>query len=162
MLFRSEEVVDQLLALHPLHGDGLEVYDEHLRTHRTIYVVVAHIVNDLRGFAAFNRGKQAGAYIGACPKCKIRGRAKKLVGAMKYPGACHIGSDISIRRRFKLHHAQTVEVRGLAEGNTVRHCQFRDSGQGRQRVGVRIGAEARHTQLAANTFAGMETDVVEL
>jgi len=53
-----------------------------------------------------------------------------------------------------------LDVRGPAEDNTVRNCQFHDSGQGRQKVGVRLGPDARRTQLTANSFTGMERDVV--
>lgn len=55
-----------------------------------------------------------------------------------------------------------LDVRGLAEDNVVRNCLFEDSGQDRQKVGVRVGADAQRTQLTANTYAGMEDDVVEL
>ena len=54
-----------------------------------------------------------------------------------------------------------LDVRGLAEDNVVRNCRFLDSGQGRQKVGVRVGPEAKRTRLTANTYSGMETDIAE-
>ena len=38
---------------------------------------------------------------------------------------------------------------------------FEDTGEARQRVGVRLSAEARDTRLAGNRFTGLEQDVVE-
>jgi len=55
-----------------------------------------------------------------------------------------------------------VDVCGGAEDVQIRDCRFEDSGSGQQRIGIRVGPEARNTQLAGNTFAAMRRDIVEL
>ena len=55
-----------------------------------------------------------------------------------------------------------VDVRGKAEEVTIRDCRFEDSGAGLQKIGIRVGAQARDTRLAGNTFTQMQQDIVEL
>ena len=54
-----------------------------------------------------------------------------------------------------------IDVDGPTHDTVVRNDRFEDSGDGRQRIGVRIGEQARNVQLEANTFLRMEREVVE-
>ena len=54
-----------------------------------------------------------------------------------------------------------IDVDGPTHDTVVRNTRFEDSGDGRQRIGVRIGEQARNVQLEANTFLRMEGEVVE-
>ena len=54
-----------------------------------------------------------------------------------------------------------IDVDGPTHDTVVRNTRFEDSGDGRQRIGVRIGEQARNVQLEANTFLRMEREVVE-
>ncbi|MDP6777434.1 MAG: right-handed parallel beta-helix repeat-containing protein [Candidatus Latescibacteria bacterium] len=55
-----------------------------------------------------------------------------------------------------------VDVRGETHDVVISDCAIEDSGQGRQKIGVRIGPRARGTQLVGNRFKGLEKDVEEL
>jgi hypothetical protein len=55
-----------------------------------------------------------------------------------------------------------IDVDGPAHDIVVRDTRFEDSGDGRQKIAVRIGETARNVQLETNTFVRMERDVVEL
>jgi len=55
-----------------------------------------------------------------------------------------------------------IDVDGPAHDIVVRDTCFEDSGDGRQKIAVRIGETARNVQLETNTFVRMERDVVEL
>jgi hypothetical protein len=52
-----------------------------------------------------------------------------------------------------------IDFQGAAHDVEIRDCRFEDSGQQRQRVGVRLSSMARDTCLGGNTFVDMVTDV---
>lgn len=54
-----------------------------------------------------------------------------------------------------------VEIRGLTHDVEIRDNQIEDSGEGKQKVGVRIEQEAEGTVIEGNTFINMETEVRE-
>ena len=54
-----------------------------------------------------------------------------------------------------------VDFQGAVHDVEIRDCRFEDSGEQRQRIGVRLSAEAQGTRLAGNRFSGLERDVVE-
>ncbi len=55
-----------------------------------------------------------------------------------------------------------VDIRGETRDVEIRNSRIEDSGEGRQKVGVRIGAKANGTKLEGNLFNGLETDVADL
>ena len=52
-----------------------------------------------------------------------------------------------------------VDVRGETHDTEIRDCRFEAGAGGRQRIGIRIGAEARGTCLSGNDFEGLAEDV---
>ena len=52
-----------------------------------------------------------------------------------------------------------VDVRGEILDTEVRDCRFEAGAEGRQRIGIRIGAQARGTRLSGNSFEGLVEDV---
>ena len=52
-----------------------------------------------------------------------------------------------------------VDVRGDTRDTEIRDCRFEAGAEGRQRIGIRIGSEARGTRLSGNDFEGMIEDV---
>ena len=52
-----------------------------------------------------------------------------------------------------------IDVCGQTHEVEIRDCLFEDSGHGRQRLGIRVAAEARDLRLAGNRFAGLQQDV---
>ncbi|MBT3341822.1 MAG: right-handed parallel beta-helix repeat-containing protein [Gemmatimonadetes bacterium] len=59
-----------------------------------------------------------------------------------------------------------IDIRGLTHDTTIRNCRFEGSTQGqgpsRQKIGIRIGVEARSTHLAGNHYHDLAQDVVDL
>ena len=55
-----------------------------------------------------------------------------------------------------------VDIRGETHDVAILDCTIEDSGQGKQKVGVRIGSMASGTRLEGNQFSGLEKDVEEL
>ncbi len=55
-----------------------------------------------------------------------------------------------------------VDVRGTTDDVTVRGCRIEDSGDGKQKVGIRISVEASGTVNQDNRFEGMVSDVEQL
>ncbi len=53
-----------------------------------------------------------------------------------------------------------VEIRGETYDVAIRNSRFEDSGEGRQRIGIRFGSAALRTRLEGNSFHSMETDVL--
>lgn len=85
-------------------------------------------------------------------------------------------SSKSISREFRAPHRNTIELCAIrdngfkAEGVgvdipgpvhdlTIRDNRIEDSGEGLQKIGVRVGEDARNIGLAGNTFAGLEVDI---
>ncbi len=54
-----------------------------------------------------------------------------------------------------------IDIRGETHDVAILDCAIEDSGQGRQKVGVRIGPRASGTRLEGNRFNGLERDVEE-
>jgi nitrous oxidase accessory protein NosD len=52
-----------------------------------------------------------------------------------------------------------VELLGETHDVAIRNCSFEDSGEGRQRIGIRVGGAAQRTRLEGNSFHGMEADI---
>ena len=62
------------------------------------------------------------------------------------------------------HRAEGIGIRILGETHDIiiRDNHFADSGQGRQKLGVELSAQACGTQIAGNKFSGIEQEVVYL
>lgn len=54
-----------------------------------------------------------------------------------------------------------VDVRGETNDVVVRNCEIGDSGEGKQKIGIRIQEEAKGTVAEGNTYLGLEEDVKE-
>ncbi len=52
-----------------------------------------------------------------------------------------------------------VDIRGETLDTGIRDCRFEAGAEGRQRIGIRIGADARGTRLSGNSFEGLVEDV---
>ena len=52
-----------------------------------------------------------------------------------------------------------VDIRGTTDDVAVRDCTIEDSGEGKQKVGIRISAEAKGTVNEGNRFKGLEANV---
>ncbi len=82
-------------------------------------------------------------------------------------GSAHSRAEVwpsleSVERAVgRLYRHVRIDVDGPTHDTVVRNTRFEDSGDGRQRIGVRIGEQARNVQLGANTFLRMERKVVE-
>ena len=55
-----------------------------------------------------------------------------------------------------------VQFLGATHDVILRDNLFDDSGEGRQKIGIQVSAEAEGTQIVGNTFSGMVQEVVEL
>jgi parallel beta-helix repeat protein len=55
-----------------------------------------------------------------------------------------------------------VDIRGTTDDVAVRDCRLEDSGEGKQKVGIRIAAEASGTVNEGNRFEGLDVDVQEM
>lgn len=53
-----------------------------------------------------------------------------------------------------------VEILGETHDVSIRNSRFEDTGEGRQRVGIRVGGAALHTRLQGNSFQCMEAEIV--
>jgi len=62
------------------------------------------------------------------------------------------------------HRAEGIGIQILGETHDIRirDNHFADSGQGRQKLGIELSAQACGTQIAGNTFSGIEQEVVYL
>lgn len=52
-----------------------------------------------------------------------------------------------------------LDFAGAAHDVVVRGCHFQDSGDDRQRIGIRTSTEADGTRLSGNTFSGLQQDI---
>ncbi|MEE2657662.1 MAG: right-handed parallel beta-helix repeat-containing protein [Candidatus Latescibacterota bacterium] len=55
-----------------------------------------------------------------------------------------------------------VDVRGATQDVEILDCCFTDSGDGKQKIGVRLSPESARTRLAGNEFSGLVHDFVDL
>ena len=86
-------------------------------------------------------------------------------------------SEESPARQFRSPHRNTVElcqirdngckakgvgidIRGPVRNLAIRDNHIEDSGEGKQKIGVRIGSEVREITLAGNSFTHLESDTV--
>lgn len=67
-------------------GRGVKVWDAYQQRTRTIYVVLAWIVNDIRGVPNSSCGSYAPCYVGSCVWCKVRGVKVHRKTAIILPG----------------------------------------------------------------------------
>ena len=54
-----------------------------------------------------------------------------------------------------------IDIRGIAHDLTIRDCRFEDSGEGKQKIGIRCNPEALRTNQVGNAFVALEKEVVE-
>lgn len=54
-----------------------------------------------------------------------------------------------------------IDIRGPVRNLAIRDNSIEDSGEGKQKIGVRIGSEVRDITLAGNSFVGIENDTVQ-
>ena len=55
-----------------------------------------------------------------------------------------------------------MQFLGETHDVTIRDNQIADSGEGQQKIGIQVSAEAEGTQIVGNEFKGMEQEVVYL
>lgn len=93
-------LVDMYASLRP-GGSGVRVWDAHQRRVRTIYVVLAWIVNDIRGVPNTGCGSHPPCYVGSCMLCTVRGVRVHAKTAIILPGTVtHLSSDDSRRQCY--------------------------------------------------------------
>lgn len=98
-------LVDMYAALHP-DGWGVRVWDAHQKRTRTIYVVLAWIVNDIRGVPNTGCGSQPPCYVGSCVWCTVRGVRAHTKTAIILPGTVtHLPLADPRRARYALEFA---------------------------------------------------------
>lgn len=70
-------------------------------------------------------------------------------------------SSCVIRDNGFAENGYAIEIRGLTHDVEIRGNEIEDSGEGKQKVGIRIDQGAEGTVLEGNTFINMETEVQE-
>ena len=55
-----------------------------------------------------------------------------------------------------------MDVRGKTHDVVVRNCRIEDSGGAKQKIGIRMAADAMRTGIEDNTFSGLEQSVMRL
>ena len=130
-------LVDMYAELHP-SGSGLRVWDVHQKRLRTIYVVLAWIINDIRGVPHSAAGSAPPCYVGSCVWCTVRGVRACKGGSIILPGTVtHLAQTDPRRHSYALEFAAVPELQQLSK-------------QGRPRKRTRIGCIRSGERAARN------------
>jgi hypothetical protein len=99
-------------------GEGIQVWDSHLKKGRTIKLDLHMVLEDLRGLPNVTGSKQAPSIVGACPYCEIMGYT--CHGTTVYPGAISYSTDPHLIERFRTEFeaVKPIQERANAKTNT--------------------------------------------